>query len=684
MNNTNKNIFTFAVAALVILIIQYANHFNNGFHFDDFHAVFNNIYIRSLKNIPTFFVDPKMFSADPSHWGLRSLVTTTLAIDYWLGDGLYPFWFQLSTFIWHIGLCILLFFLYRKILRSAFSEESYTSWLAFAAAACFGLHKINAETLNYIISRSDVLSTFMIVLSLYVFIGWPAKRKYGLYILPAFLGVFAKETVPVLLIIMFFYILLFEKKLSITDLFKAKNFRVVLNILWLMLPLVILVVATQLYTLTRIKSVPGISNPLLPYVLTQTYIWVHYFLDFFLPFNVSADSDWKIINPMYDERIIIGCMFIVVLVVTIFKTSKKDETKPIAFGLIWFAATLLPTSLAPFAEVTNDHRMYFPFIGLALSTVTYAGLLIKRYKSVLSTSFYKNTGFAVLVIVLCLNAYGVYCRNEVWHTEESLWHDVTLKSPENGRGLMNYALTQMDKGNFVVADYYYKKARIYSPEYSDLYINMGILAGDMHKPQEAEQDFKAAIVYAPEDFNSYVYYAQFLLHYGRANDALTMALKAVKLNPYSELSESILMSIYNEQEQWKLLEQTATRMLTLWPNDAEAKTYLKAAQSHMPVLSDSDKYDTRKALSAADYLNMSLVYYNNGMYVKCITTCQQALKLKPDYADAYSNIGAAYNKLKQWDNAIEACKKALAINPKHKLATGNLKLAEDQQKLLGK
>ena len=110
MNKTNKTVLLCALAAFILLLIAYANHFNNDFHFDDYHAIVNNIHIRSLKNIPSFFTDPKMFSADPAHWGLRSIVTTSLAIDYWLGGGLQPFYFQLSTFIWHILLCGLLFF----------------------------------------------------------------------------------------------------------------------------------------------------------------------------------------------------------------------------------------------------------------------------------------------------------------------------------------------------------------------------------------------------------------------------------------------------------------------------------------------------------------------------------------------------------------------------------------------
>ena len=54
----------------------------------------------------------------------------------------------------------------------------------------------------------------------------------------------------------------------------------------------------------------------------------------------------------------------------------------------------------------------------------------------------------LLVAVLVAESIGVSARNRVWHSDESLWHDVTVKSPTNGRGLMNYGLTLMARGDY--------------------------------------------------------------------------------------------------------------------------------------------------------------------------------------------------------------------------------------------
>ena len=673
MTNPNRKILILGIILFAVLIAAYANHFNNGFHFDDSHAVVDNVHIRDLKNIPQFFTDPKMFSADPLHWGLRPIVTTSLAIDYWMGGGLYPFYFQLSTFIWFVLLGVLLYFMYNNLLKRSINHP-WVSYLALAATAWYVLHTANAETVNYIISRSDVLSTFCIVASFLIYISYPAKRKWGLYIIPAVIGVFAKETVLVLIILLFFYILLFENELSVADLFKSKNFKRLSSALWLILPILVAVVIVQYYTLSKIKSISGITNPFLYYVLTQAWVWVHYVISFFLPMNLSADTDMTVINNVFDERIIIGLIFVVLLVITIFKTSAKKETKPIAFGLIWFAASLLPTSLAPFAEVTNDHRMFFPFIGLSLSVVTYIGLfLFKNDKQIIASKNYRTLIGTCIFLVLGLNAYGIHQRNKVWNNDESLWYDVTVKSPLNGRGLMNYGLTQMGKGNYVVADQYFEKAAQYLPYYNTLYINIGILKGATGHPVEADENFKKAIAYSPYTYDSYAFYARYLKTVNRDPEAIQMAQKALQINPYSVIALQTLMAAYNDLGQWDNLKQTAQQTLSVLPNDSTAEIYLQAATKQKPLANINSK-----SLSAADYINMSVTYYNQQEYQRCIDACKLAIALKPDYADAYSNMGAAYNQLKEWNKGIEACEMALKIDPNHKLATGNLQWAKKQ------
>src|SRR3954463_6886011 len=114
---------------LMALVLAYANHFHNSFHFDDAHTIETNAAIRELRNIPLFFRDATTFSSLPSNQSYRPLVSTLLAIDYKLAGGLSPFWFHLSIFALFVALILLLGFVVHRFLEIN-TRSSRNGWLA--------------------------------------------------------------------------------------------------------------------------------------------------------------------------------------------------------------------------------------------------------------------------------------------------------------------------------------------------------------------------------------------------------------------------------------------------------------------------------------------------------------------------------------------------------------------------
>ena len=144
---------------------------------------------------------------------------------------------------------------------------------------------------------------------------------------------------------------------------------------------------------------------------------------------------------------LIGVAFVAAMLALAWVTSRRRETRPIAFGILWFFVALLPTSsLVPLSEPMNDHRMFFPFVGLILAVVWAAGWRSTAIGSLRGAMVRPAAAGAAVAVILAM-AYGTWQRNIVWRTEESLWLDVTVKSPDNGRGLMNYGVIQMTNGN---------------------------------------------------------------------------------------------------------------------------------------------------------------------------------------------------------------------------------------------
>src|SRR6476661_9614926 len=103
------------VLLLITLLTAYANHFYNSFHFDDAHTIQNNAAIRELRNIPLFFRDATTFSSLPTNQSYRPLVSTLLALDYYLGGGLHPVSFHVSVFLFFLALCLLLALVIRRL-----------------------------------------------------------------------------------------------------------------------------------------------------------------------------------------------------------------------------------------------------------------------------------------------------------------------------------------------------------------------------------------------------------------------------------------------------------------------------------------------------------------------------------------------------------------------------------------
>ena len=85
--------------------------------------------------------------------------------------------------------------------------------------------------------------------------------------------------------------------------------------------------------------------------------------------------------------------------------------------------------------------------------------------------------------------------------------------------------------------------------------------------------------------------------------------------------------------------------------------------------------------TADNYLLLSLRYCQNNLFPECIDAAREALKRKPDYAEAYNNIAVGYYSMKQWDPAIQAALEAIRLKPDFELAKNNLTYAMSQKQL---
>jgi protein involved in polysaccharide export with SLBB domain len=67
---------------------------------------------------------------------------------------------------------------------------------------------------------------------------------------------------------------------------------------------------------------------------------------------------------------------------------------------------------------------------------------------------------------------------------------------------------------------------------------------------------------------------------------------------------------------------------------------------------------------ARRYYKAGVKYGRAGLFEQAASTFLLAIRLKPDYGDAYYGLGHAYFDLKRWKESIEALEQAVKINPK--------------------
>ena len=678
-----KNKQTLKIAVILLLIFAtvtfvYRKHFRSEFHFDDSHTIVDNMYIRDLGNFKKFFTDASTFSSLPQNQSYRPMFTLSCALDYYLKktkspDGTPdPLFFHISNFFWFLLQLLLMYLLIIKIFQVTHNHK-WNVYLALFAVAWYGLHPVTAETINYIAARSDSYSTLAVLLSFVIYIYSAAGRKYFLYLIPFILGILVKPPAIMFAPMLLVYIIYFEKGISLDKLFAAANRKKLVEAIVSSMP--VFIIGLVMYfiqaKLTPASFTPGIISRS-SYIITQPFVFVYYFGSLFFPTHLSADTDWTPLANIWNLKFFIGSAFIIGLLILAFVTGKKKSLLPISFGIIWFFLALLPSSsIVAFSEVMNDHRMFFPFIGLIISVCWGIGLLIQKYENIILK---ENALLYILFaafLVLIVYGWGTTQRVKVWSTDESLWLDVTEKSPANGRGLMNYGLTQMRIGKYDVALDYFERALKYTPYYATLYINLGVVKGAMGKIPEAEESFKKALMYGPDNYSTYYYYARFLNEHNRNAEAIPLAVQAVKLSPGYITARYLLMSIYSYEYQWDNLKGIAEETLQIFPNDPQTLNYLKMSGNRKSRVQEAEDL-AKSNRSAPNYLNLSLRYYQERQYLNCVKACNEALKIKPDYPDAYNNMCSAYNMLGEWDKAIEAGQKAVKLNPSSQLAKNNL------------
>ena len=622
-----------------------------------------------------FFNEGDLLSNVFSVFQHRVFLQYSFALNYNFG-GLNVIGYHLVNVIIHLMVSILIYFLVKEILacqslntyQGGKKQFQYSNKIPLLASLLFSVHPLQTESVTYISSRSSLAVTLFFVLSLFSFIKGSAlffkplkEIKHKIYLVGyLFFGILFflfgsgfKETIVVLPIIFFLYIMLFH----------SQQIRLSRKVLGSISPLIFFLLIhaagffihskeidrlVTLYktsefqqksiqeTIVKLKEIKKKQHPFLnlfyfstdkPNILTNIYhsiikkwgttfgtgkdsyskkvyflseleIIVFYYLKLlFLPFNQSIFPDFPAFNIEH-WKTLISALFVIVLLSTYCLSS---NLRLISFSFFWYIVTIMPyTSFIPLTDLVSEHRTYLPNIGFFIAVSTGLATSLTSKKRLISLSFI----LAILVSASMLTLK----RNFIWQSEISLWEDSVKKAPEHVKSINGLGASYIIAGKNDKARSVFQKGLNIDPFNHKFHINMGVLLKNDGNLDKAEEHFKLAALIS-KDYLAFINLGSIYLKKDLYFQGIQEFNKALRNKPNSYLAYFYLGNAYNDLKDYKKAIQHFEKSIELNPDYANA------------------------------YNNLGYSYWNLGKYDEAYEWFVKAMDKQPEFPTSYLNIG---------------------------------------------
>lgn len=649
---------------LIIFIsnLLYFHTYQSSFHLDDFSTVVDRPLI---KNLDTFFDNASGIFSN------RVFLLYSFALNYRMG-GLGVIGYHLINIIIHITSSIFLYFLVKELIKSQSFDSckqrkiqcQHKKTVPLLASLLFSIHPLQTESVTYISSRSTLAVSLFFLGSLFFFIKGsslffkPLKEiKYKIYLIGYFsfgvlfflLGTGFKETIIVLPLIFFLYMLLFHyenlrlrkkvfipicllilllfihgigyfihlkeiEQLSISyqksDFQKKsieeaaiqlkkikKEQHPILNLFYFLndRPNIL----TNIYNrIVHVYNAGKDSFPTKIYLLSELKIIGFYYIKLlFLPFNQSVFPDFPVFKAEHWKTFALSLF----IIFSIAFYSLSSNLKLITFSFFWYVITIMPSSsFIPLNDLVSEHRTYLSNIGLFIAVSIGLSALISSSRRFIALPF-------VLAIIVSFSVLTLK-RNFIWQNEVFLWEDAVKKSPGHIKSINALGVAYKREGKKEKALTVFQKSLSIDPFNYQILINMGRIYRDKGNLDKAEEHFKLASLIS-KDYLALVNLGSIYLGKDLHNQGIQELNKALQLNPYSFLAHYYLGNAYNDLKDYKKAIQNFKKSIAFNPDFAGA------------------------------YNNLGYAYWNSGEYELAYELFVKAMNKNPELPDPYLNIG---------------------------------------------
>jgi Flp pilus assembly protein TadD len=589
---------------------------------------------------------------------------------------------HLTNMFFHIASTLLLFLVFKRMTGAL--------WRSGFVAALFALHPLHVESVAWVSERKDVLSTFFLMLTIWmyaVYIERPRLNRYLMVLLFFVLGLLSKPmlaTLPFVLLLLDYWPLgrfqpaqpIKNPKLPTSKPVEPwDQMSTVLRLVWEKTPFFILsavsIILTifaaergeAIATLDAYRLEMRIANALVSYVsYIGKMIWPSH-LSVFYPYPKTLPP-WEVVGAF---------LFLISLTLLVIHAGRKRPYFRV--GWFWYIGTLVPVIglIQVGAQAMADRFTYIPSIGLFLM-VSYGvpNLLAgwRYHRIVLSIS----AGFLISIFIILTKSQVRHWQNDITLFEHSLKVTTNNYLSHNNLGVALYHHGRIQEA----IDHFTAALRIKS-DYAEAHNNMGSALERQGKSQVAIAHYAEALRIKPGSIKVHKNLGTFLLRQGKTQEAIDHFTEVLRIEPDDVEVLNNLGTLLFRQGKTQEAILHFNKALRIKPNYVEAHNSLGIAFGSQGMGREAIASFTEalriKPDSAEVHNNLGTLLFRQGKAQEAIAHFTEALRIQSDYAEAHNNLGIAFGSQGKAQEAIAHFVKALQLKPDYAEAHVNLGLA---------
>ncbi len=456
-----------AILLLGVVFLVYANSVFHGFVWDDEPLILEKReYFSDTASVIHIAVSPdRPLNAGPTPY-YRPITTLTYFLDHHVW-GEIPYWYHLENLLLHGSVVLLLYALIYHAFHSHF--------LAVFSSLVFAVHPANAEAVNFLSARNNLLCALFLLASL-LSCRRSGTRRILLFPLAYLFSLLSKEPAVVMPLFL----------LSLAVFSREEKQRPDIPILAASVFVCLFYFLLRMGILGAFTSKAGIDFSVGNLAIVCSTMYENFRLMLFpLDLNAMYTLDYVSYHP-YKGILAAAGLFLIG-----YFSFRRNTPEPVRAGCLWIFWGILPISnIVPIPSAPVAERyLYIPLLGYALVAGYLLHLLhLKK----------KTAGIVAVAFLVILLGAGTYNRNFVWKDNVRLFQSMIRSDPGNAMAHFNLGFEHMEAGRKDLAFLSWKEAVRIDPAFSKAHNNLGNLYSLSGDYRTAIMHYEKALDLNPE------------------------------------------------------------------------------------------------------------------------------------------------------------------------------------------